>query len=67
MLPFWFTRCRTNPTVLGVANAFAGGIFVAIAFLHIMPEAKEQYENNYFVDFLPQTIVQNLVVNLVTK
>jgi hypothetical protein len=32
--------------VLGIANAFTGGVFVAIAFVHIMPEQVMAY-NEY--------------------
>lgn len=30
--------CRENPKILGVANAFACGVFLAIALIHILPE-----------------------------
>ena len=35
--------CRRNRTLLGIANAFSGGIFLAIALLHIIPEAHTHY------------------------
>jgi zinc transporter ZupT len=38
MGPYWSVRCRQNPKILGIGNAFAGGVFVSIAFIHIMPE-----------------------------
>jgi len=38
MLPMWSKTCKHNPKVLGVANAFTAGVFVSIAFVHIMPE-----------------------------
>jgi len=37
-LPVKWKRFRESPKILGVANAFAGGIFVSIALMHIMPE-----------------------------
>jgi len=44
MLPYLSANCRKNPKVLGVGNAFAGGVFVAIAFVHILPEQIELYQ-----------------------
>ena len=38
MFPTWSTRCRKNPKVMGIANAFAGGVFLGIAIMHITPE-----------------------------
>ena len=35
---------KDNPRILGIGNAFAGGIFIAIALMHIMPEQVENYE-----------------------
>ena len=29
---------RESPKVLGIANAFSGGVFLAIALMHILPE-----------------------------
>jgi hypothetical protein len=29
---------KESPGVLGVANAFSGGVFLAICLMHIMPE-----------------------------
>ena len=38
MIPTFSSKCRESPKVLGIANAFAGGVFLAIALMHIMPE-----------------------------
>lgn len=38
MIPTWSTSCRESPKVLGIANSFAAGVFLAIAFMHITPE-----------------------------
>ena len=43
LLPVKVKRCRNSLTVLGIANAFAGGVFIAIALLHIMPEQVESW------------------------
>ena len=37
-LPVKWKKFRDSPKILGVANAFAGGIFVSIALMHIIPE-----------------------------
>lgn len=29
---------QESPMILGIANAFSGGVFIAIACMHIMPE-----------------------------
>lgn len=38
MIPTWSPSCRESPKILGIANSFAGGVFLAIAFMHITPE-----------------------------
>ena len=43
MIPTWSSSCRESPKVLGVANSFAGGVFLAIAFMHILPEMTEEW------------------------
>lgn len=43
MLPTWSESCRKSPKILGIANAFAGGVFLAIAFMHITPEMIETW------------------------
>ena len=45
IIPNKSNACRNSATLLGVANAFTGGIFLAIALLHIMPEASETYSD----------------------
>ena len=42
--PTWSSSCRENPKILGIANSFAGGVFLAIAFMHIMPEMTEAWD-----------------------
>ena len=39
LIPTWSKSCRESPKILGVANSFAGGVFLAIALMHILPEA----------------------------
>jgi len=38
MIPVLSKTFRESPKILGVANAFSGGVFLAIALMHIMPE-----------------------------
>lgn len=36
--PTWSRSCRESPKILGIANSFASGVFIAIAIVHILPE-----------------------------
>lgn len=36
--PTWSRSCRESPKILGIANSFAAGVFIAIALVHILPE-----------------------------
>ena len=38
LVPVKIKSFRESPRILGVANAFSGGVFLAIALMHIMPE-----------------------------
>ena len=38
IIPVRCKAIKNSPKILGVANAFAGGVFIAIALMHIMPE-----------------------------
>lgn len=38
LIPVKSKSFRESPKILGVANAFSGGVFLAIAIMHIMPE-----------------------------
>jgi len=41
--PLKIESCRGNAKWLGIANTFSGGVFMAIAFVHILPETAEMY------------------------
>ena len=43
LIPQKVTRCRKNEAALSIANAFSGGVFLAIAFVHIIPETARLY------------------------
>jgi zinc transporter ZupT len=38
LIPTWSKSCRQSPAIMGIANSFAGGVFLAIALVHILPE-----------------------------
>ena len=43
LVPTWVEGCKSNPAVFGIANAFAAGVFLAIALLHMLPEEIEAW------------------------
>jgi threonine/homoserine/homoserine lactone efflux protein len=43
VLPVRVKACKESPTFLGLANAFSGGLFLAIALFHVLPEVADQY------------------------
>jgi zinc transporter 1/2/3 len=45
LVPIKVKACARNVEVLGIANAFAGGVFLSIALMHNLPEAVETYED----------------------
>ena len=45
LLPMKIKGFNSNPRYMGIANSFSGGVFLAIAFCHIMPEAANIYYN----------------------
>ena len=45
IIPTISKSCRENPKVLGIANSFAAGVFLAIAIVHILPEEEENWRD----------------------
>eukprot|EP00347_Sterkiella_histriomuscorum_P019421 403341689 len=43
LIPIYSNRCRKNTIAFGLLNSFAGGVFLTMAFVHILPEAVETY------------------------
>ena len=43
IIPQKWRRCRKSDNLLSIANAFSGGVFLAIAFVHIIPETAKLY------------------------
>lgn len=48
----------THNKILGLANAFSGGIFIGIAFFHLLPEASEAFRS-YFKGLDPKNKFKN--------
>ena len=43
LLPAKVKSCGKNKTFMSMANAFSGGLFLAIALVHVLPEVTDQY------------------------
>ena len=43
LVPIYFKRLNQSQHILGLANTFSGGVFLAIAFVHIIPETARSY------------------------
>jgi solute carrier family 39 (zinc transporter), member 1/2/3 len=43
ILPAKVKRCGRNPTFMSMANSFSGGLFLAIALVHILPDVVNDY------------------------
>jgi hypothetical protein len=56
ILPIQVKKFRVSKHYLGMANSFSAGIFIAIAFVHVIPEVTRSYylgileKNKYIVD-----------------
>ncbi len=45
LIPAYSKVFRSSKLVLSLMNSFAGGVFLAMAFIHILPESVEQYND----------------------
>ena len=43
IVPQKWKKCRKSEHFLSIANTFSGGVFMAIAFVHIIPETTALY------------------------
>lgn len=43
VLPAKVKSCGRNPKFMSMANAFSGGLFLAIALVHILPDVVKDY------------------------
>ena len=57
LAPIKSRRFRESSHLLGIANTFSGGVFLAIAFVHIIPETS----NNYYMSILERNEVLSQV------
>jgi zinc transporter ZupT len=46
-LPYIWTSVGQNKRIMSIVGCFAAGLFLALSFLHILPEANEDLKN-YF-------------------
>jgi len=46
-IPLRSKAFKENKMVLALANAFSGGLFLAVGILHLLPEAAENFDNYY--------------------
>jgi cytochrome b subunit of formate dehydrogenase len=44
LIPAFSSRCRKSHLTLSLMNSLAGGVFLTMALVHILPEAVLQYE-----------------------
>jgi len=44
IIPTQSKTFRESPKIMGIANSFAAGVFIAIALIHILPEAMEMWD-----------------------
>jgi zinc transporter ZupT len=54
LIPTWSKSCRESPKVLGIANSFAAGVFMGIAFVHILPEMTTEWNEHVNPDPLAE-------------
>lgn len=55
-------KCRKNDHLLSVANTFSGGVFLAIAFVHIIPETASLYYEYKFSQPVLDTNTNSTVI-----
>ena len=55
ILPAKVKSCGRNPKFMSVANSFSGGLFLAIALIHILPDVIKDYEEYLHPE--PPTVV----------
>lgn len=46
-IPLRSQSFKSNPKVLALSSAFAGGLFLSVGLLHLLPEANENFVNSY--------------------
>jgi zinc transporter ZupT len=59
MMPIKWKAFRANPTFLSILNSFAGGVFLAMAFVHILPESVATYIDVMYADRGLEEVINN--------
>ena len=44
LLPYYYSTMTSNRSIMKVFDNFSAGLFLGIAFLHIIPEANEELD-----------------------
>ncbi|EGR31297.1 zip zinc transporter family protein, putative [Ichthyophthirius multifiliis] len=52
-IPLRVKSFKENPRIMSLSSAFAGGLFLSIGILHILPESQEQFQK-YYQNQLPE-------------
>ena len=47
ILPIVWKKFRSSEAVLGMANSFSGGLFLAAGVVHILPECAEPFAGEF--------------------
>lgn len=59
IFPILNKKFRSSPVILGLANSFSGGLFLAAGLVHILPEAAEN-ANDYFTKLNKGKVVKDV-------
>jgi zinc transporter ZupT len=59
ILPAKVKSCGRNPRFMSMANSFSGGLFLAIALIHILPDVINDYHNHLHPEPEPVTYITN--------
>lgn len=44
ILPYYYSTITSNRSIMKIFDNFSAGLFLGIAFLHIIPEANENFD-----------------------
>lgn len=47
LIPLKYENFKSSPSAISISNAFAGGLFLAIGLIHLMPEAQYTLDAYY--------------------
>jgi zinc transporter 1/2/3 len=45
LFPVYNKKFKSNKKLMGLANSFSAGIFIAAGILHVLPDANEAYDD----------------------